>query len=818
LLFKFIQNSDIMDKIKIRLLSSFLAIFGVCEAQEKITISGKVKDNQTNEVLPFTSVTVNKETSETFVVGTITDEAGNFQIEGLALGNYSINISFVGYEQSQRMIYASGINTTFNLGVIPLNPTSETLEAVEVSVKREVTNAALSKKSFSLTDNIANSGGSVLEAMKSMPGVTFDQDGKVLLRGSDKVTVLIDGKQSSLTGFGNQKGLGNIPVSNIDRIEIINNPSAKYDANGLAGIINIIYKDEQERGLNGTVGLSSGIGAFSKRKEDLPTNLGSYYMNPKLIPSIDFNYRTKKFNYFLQSEFIIQEALPNNEYTTRFYNDGRKITSQVPENRKQFRTILKGGVDWNFNENNRFTFSGMYDREKHIDTSQVAFINLATSQRERYYNWREEEITSNINVVADYEHSFAQPGQTFNANMQYTRGLEDESYFLNDSSSIRLGRDVTHIKAVEHTLGVSANYAQALAAGKLEVGTKVRVRRLPVDYIVERGNNSIIYEGLGDYSDWGENLFAGYANFVYERAHFEIEAGLRAEYTEVFYTLDPTNIYYNSNDDYDYFKFFPSVRYTQKLNQNNNISLFYNRRIDRPGEAELRIFPKYDDPELLKVGNPYLRPQYTESIELAHKLSWTTGSLFSALYHKKITDEYRRIYSIDDSNPTYDIINRIYQNTGKTLSSGIEILFNQDISSYWELGMSANFFRNKVATYTGTVLFPYERSFYIEESKANATILKLTNEFQLPWELQFQVVGLYYSPKNIPQGKELSRSSVDIGVKKVVWNKKGEVAFSMSDIFNTYGIRQEINESDFTALYQNYYETQIARISFKYKF
>ena len=140
---------------------------------------------------------------------------------------------------------------------------------------------------------------------------------KVILRGSDKVVILIDGKQSSLTGFGNQKGLGNIPATNIEKIEIINNPSAKYDANGFAGIINIIYKKENQSGFNGDVGLSFGLGAFDKKKEDTKTDLGSYSLNPKLIPSLNLNYKTKKVNYFLLSEFIVQEALPNNEFTTQ---------------------------------------------------------------------------------------------------------------------------------------------------------------------------------------------------------------------------------------------------------------------------------------------------------------------------------------------------------------------------------------------------------------------------------------------------------------------------------------------------------------------
>jgi hypothetical protein len=199
-----------------------------------------------------------------------------------------------------------------------------------------------------------------------------------------KVVVLIDGKQSSLTGFGNQKGLDNIPVANVEKIEIINNPSAKYDARGMAGIINIIYKKEKEEGLNGDVGFAYGIGALTKPKADLPTELGSYSANSKYIPSLNMNFRRNKVNVFLQSEAMFLNQLPNNEFTTRYYEDGRITASQVPENRTQQHYILKGGVDFLFNDRNTLTLSGIYDWESHVDTAQVPYIDLLSGDRYRY--------------------------------------------------------------------------------------------------------------------------------------------------------------------------------------------------------------------------------------------------------------------------------------------------------------------------------------------------------------------------------------------------------------------------------------------------
>jgi outer membrane receptor protein involved in Fe transport len=804
--------------IKNALTVIILFISFLVNAQETITITGQIIDQETQGTLPFVNVSVNDETTKAIVTGTISDDNGRFEIKDLKTGKYIVNITYLGFENVQRKIASSGLNPIFDLGKIELKPSTEALDEVTIQAKRATVNSALDKKSFSLDNNVAQSGGSVLDAMKTMPGVAFDQEGKVVLRGSDKVVVLIDGKQSSLTGFGNQKGLGNIPASNIERIEIINNPSAKYDANGFAGIVNIIYKKEKQTGLNGDVGLSFGLGALSKRKEDTPTDLGSYSVNPKLIPSLNLNYRTDKLNYFLQSEFIMQEALPNNEFTTRNYDDGRNIISQVAENRRQFRAIITGGVDWELSENDAITFSGMYDREKHIDTSQVAFINLDNNVRNRLYTWKEEEITSYINVAANYKHNFPQAGHSLSANAQYTRGLEDESYFLNDSSAVRIGRDMTNIRAIEHTTSLSTDYARALSSGKIEFGAKARFRNLPVDYSINRGNQSIIYPDLGDFSTWKENLFAVYGNYLLEKERFDVEAGLRAEQTDVSYELDPQNAYYPSNDKYDYFELFPSVRFTFKLNDKNKLSLFYNRRVDRPGEPELRVFPKYDDPELLKVGNPYLRPQFTNSIEAAHRYNWSSGSLFSAVYHRQIKGAYQRVFSIDNSNPDYDIVNRIYQNTGESTNTGIELLFSQDLTENWKLTASTNIYRNGINAYEGTLLFPFERSFIIEKSSNTAGDFKLSNTFTLPLDIEAQITGLYFSKRNIPQGEELARSSVDLGLKKTIWDKKGEITLSASDLFNNFGLRQRITGEGFTALYENYYETQIIRLGMKYKF
>lgn len=802
-------------KIFIYLVITLLTGFTLL-AQE-VSISGKIVESNTDNSMPFATVSLTDVSTGTLISGAITNEEGRFEISGSFHGNYTLKVSFIGYENYSEKLLIGELNKNFDLGKIQLKPVASNLDEVTIKAQKSVVSSGMEKKTFSMDDNIAQSGGSVLDAMKLMPGVTVDNEGKVILRGSDKVVVTIDGKQSSLTGFGNQKGLDNIPVANIEKIEIINNPSAKYDARGMAGIINIVYKKEQDKGFNATLGFDYGIGALTKPRPDLPTDLGSYSANPKYIPNLDLNYRNKKINLFLQSEVMFLNKLANNEFTDRYYDDGSITHSQVPENRTQQHYIVKGGVDVFLNEQNTITFSGIYDWEKHIDTAQVPYINGITNERYRFITWNEEEITGYMNFAINYKHKFLQPGHELEASLQYTKGWEDETYHINDSSEIRHGRDITNILATENTTSMQLDYTKPLRGGRLEVGAKLQIRRLPVEYSVDSSNNSIIYPDMGAWSDWGENIYAGYFNYVYEQNKYDIEAGLRAEQTNVFYDMDPQNKYYDQNDKYNYFELFPSVRLSYKPDKNNRISAFYNRRIDRPGEPELRIFAKSDDHELLKVGNPYLRPQFTQSFELAYKFKWQTGSVYLAGFYRIIDNPYTRIYTADTTNADFDVIIKTFANTGNGTNMGVEFIFGQQLLPFWKLTANVNYYRNEINAYTGTLLFPYEHTFTIQNRVDNPWDMKLSNLFTLPHEFELQLTWVYFSAINIAQGKQLSRSSIDFGLKKKVLKGKGEINFSASDIFNKFGIRQEIDGESFHAKYENYYETQVFRIGFKYK-
>ncbi|MDD4593052.1 MAG: TonB-dependent receptor [Parabacteroides sp.] len=802
-----------------KFLTSIVIIFVTFSASSQTVVSGSVFNKNAKEPLSFSTVSVKNHNSGDFISGTITDEEGRFVISALPRGEYNLDFSFVGFKSEKRHIVVGSLNNVLDVGKIYLEESVTNLQEVAVTGRRQEIASALDIKTYSSENFIANSGGSVLDMMKSLPGVTIDQESKIILRGSDKVAVLVDGKQSSLTGFGTQQGLDNIPASMIESIEIINNPSAKYDASGMAGIVNIKFKESRNKRLNGDIGFVTGIGALSKRKEDLPTGMSSYTGNMRYTPSVNLNYKMEKLNIFLQSYLIQQKRLPNNEFSTRSYSTGDIVESQVAENRTQNHYNVKLGFDWNPTPDHTFTFFGLYDYEWHTDTTRIwYFQNYNYKDPIRKWSFNESEGTGFSNLTLQHKYKFIQPGHEINSQFAFTKGWEDESYNLYQDGPQPnypvIHTDKTHVVAPEYVYLLTTDYTKPLPFGRIDMGIQGRLRHMPITYTMSKNpNNTALIYNYGDWSKWDERLSGVYLNLVSEFQWVDIEAGLRGEYASVKYNFAPNQ--YFTDDAYDYFDLFPNIRFTFKSKQ-NRFSLFFNRRIDRPGEDILRIFPKYDDPELLKIGNPSLRPQYTWNIETAYKHTWDTGSIFAAVYLKNTDSYYTRIYIQDPDNSEITI--KAYDNLGRATNKGVELALDQLIAKTWNVSLNTNIYRNTIFAHDGIIYFPRENKYHIEKQSDTPWYVKLNNRCRLPKDFTVELNGVYFSPKNIGQGRELSRGGVDLGIKRVFTKNNLELNLSFTDIFNTMGIVQEINGEGFNVLYQNFYETQAFLLGIKYKF
>jgi outer membrane receptor protein involved in Fe transport len=672
----------------------------------------------------------------------------------------------------------------------------------------------MDKKTFDIASTVTQSGGSLLQVMQTLPGVMVSQDGKVLLRGSDRVAILMDGKQTALTGMGGQTGLDNIPASAIERIEIINNPSAKFDANGNAGIINIIYKKGTQNGMNGKAGLSVGVGALWVKRENYPTIRPQYQATPKLNPSLSLNYKKNKVNWFFQADDLYTETLNKNEFVDRYYDNGDTVRQQTKRNRDTNIITGKTGVDWNANEKNTFTISGLFSSEKIIDNGDEPFFNSDLTERYRLWQFLEDELKTTVTAFTGWNHKFDKPGKVLNMGYNYTFHREDEKYFFTNTMPTFVGEDSFKLLSDEHVNDFTVDYIQPLKHGRFETGIKFRYRIIPTNMEFFPGENSPIDSTAGGWADYSEIIPALYGNYFFENEKFEIEAGVRMEYVNIDYKVNPDHNTYESSG-YNYTAPFPNLRVAYKLNPSNTISVFYNRRVDRPNEVDIRIFPKYDDAEIIKVGNPALRPQFTNNFEVGYKTNWEQGYVFSSIYHKQMDATITRIAT---TVPGSNLIYNVFQNAGKSYTTGLEIIFSQNAGKWATFNLNLNGYQNVIDTFSVVNKYPIETMYSSSREEIYSGSIKFNGLFHLPGNYDVQLTCNYLAPDIIPQGKIYTRFSIDAGVKKSIQNNKGELFLNISDLANTLKIKKEIQGTDFHFISTDYFETQVVRVGYSYKF
>lgn len=798
--------------ISIVILVTFLTSYSFGQ-NKGVTISGLIKDKADKSALSYVNVVLKTEIDSAFVTGTVSNEEGRFTLSNIKPNNYYFEISFIGYVTKRQSIYVGSLSEFLDIATIDLEEDIKTLGEVVISAKQDEVGGKMDKKTFTVEDNISQSGGSVLQTMQNLPGVTI-QDGKVQLRGNDKVTVLIDGKQTALTGFGSQSGLDNIPASAIEKIEIINNPSSKYDANGNAGIINIVMKKNKQEGFNGKVGFTTGLGSLWVRQENLPTIRPQYQFTPKINPSLSLNYRKKKINVFFQADNLYTQTLNKNEFVTRTYDDGTIINQQLKRNRNTNYFTSKAGFDWSINDNNTLTISALFGSEKIIDRGDQPFFNADNTVRKRLWQFLEDELKTTVMATAAYQHKFKQAGHLLNIGFNYTFHREDEKYFYDNYLPTTTGTDAFKLLSDEQVYDFNFDYIKPLKYGRIEIGVKLRNRNIPTNMQFIPGVNSVLDTNAGGWATYKELIPAVYGNYIFENKKWEAELGLRLEYVKIQYDVNPNHNTYKS-DGYNYTQPFPNARLAYKINDRNKISFFYNRRVDRPNEVDIRIFPKYDDAEIIKVGNPALRPQFTNSFELGYKTSWDKGYLYSAAYHRFADGTITRISSIA---PNSNLIYAIFQNAGRSYNTGLEVVLTQEVAKWYSFNLNLNGYHNQINAFSVENKYPVPNTFSANKQEIISGNIKLNNTFHLPKNFDAQLTAIYLAPDIIPQGKIAQRFTLDLGIKKSLQKGKGELFLNATDILNTMIIKKEIQGQGFKYISTDYYETQVIRLGYNYKF
>ena len=475
---------------------------------------------------------------------------------------------------------------------------------------------------------------------------------------------------------------------------------------------------------------------------------------------------------------------------------------------------MNAGVDHAFDDRNALAVSGLFNREKIIDRGEEPYFQGSLQNRYRLWQFLEDEVKYTAFATAVFTHKFVQPGHKLTLTSNYSFHREDEKYFFTNILPSSTGTDAFKLLSDEHVVDLNADYMKPLRQGRIEAGFKGRYRSIPVDMQFRPGQNSQIDSAAGGYANYREVIPALYGNYVFESEQIEVEGGVRLESVHLNYDVNPNHNTYKS-DGYRYVRPFPSVRAAWKFDDSNKLTVFFNRRVDRPNEVDIRIFPKYDEPELIKVGNPALQPQYSTSGELGYKSTWTSKSFYAAAFHRVVDGTITRIAT---QAPGSVLLYNVFQNGGRSRSTGSEVVWQQTVSPQLSVTASASAYRRTVDAFSVINRYPKPVPYSAPRQELTSGNAKLDMGLKLPREWQMQIANVYLAPDLLPQGRIGSRFSLDAGLKKSMNRGKGEFVVNATDILNTNQAQRTIRGTDFTLVGTDYLETQVIRVGYSWKF
>ena len=741
------------------------------------SIKGKVVDADTKAPLEFATVTLFNQADSSMVTGTITEQDGGFSFK-VNPGNYYLQIEFIGFQSfTINDLVLGRDNRSMNLGEISLSTEAEILEAIEVRAEKSTMQLSLDKKVFNVGKDLANQGGTAADVLDNVPSVTVDVEGNVELRGAGGVRILVDGKPSGLIGISNTDGLRNLPANMIDKIEVVTNPSARYEAEGMSGIINIVLKKDRKKGLNGSIDVNTGY----------PTNHGA---------ALNMNYRSGKFNWFTNYAVRYRRGPGQGDTYQEFYEgDNIFITeNQSRRTRGGLSNNIRFGADYFFNESNILTTAFNYRYSKDDNFNRIKYWDYLNdlSNQTRFTERTDDEIERepNLEYALTYKKRFAEKGHTLTLDFRYQDEEESENsdfneqYFLPDQVT-PLGRPDLQQRSqnVEGNRNIilQADYVRPFGEdGKLEAGWRSGIRDITNDFKVEQFQDAewLALDNFTNNLLYDENIHAAYVSAGNKFGRTSVQAGLRAEYSDVRTELVQTN----EINPRDYFNLFPSLFLGYEINEKNTFQLSYSRRIRRPGFWELNPFLTFSDARNIWAGNPDLDPEYTNSFELGYLKYFDKGSITSSVYYRHTEDVIQRIREVTSDTTSITLP----RNLATRDDYGFEFTFAFDPTKNWRINGNANLFRSLInGEYEG------------QRFDADALTMsgRLSTRVTFFKKLDVQVNLNYRAPRNNPQGKTKAIWNVDPAASMDILKGKGTLTLSVRDLFNTRR-RRYIAEGD----------------------
>lgn len=765
----------------------------------KISISGILK-SQEKKPVQDASVALLRSSDNSMAAGNTSNEDGTFIIENVSEGNYKLRISSLGLtEKLIENIVVSATSSNINVGEIIVRKSENALKVVEVVNERNMLEMSIDKKTFNVDKNITATGGTAADVLQNIPSVTVDATGNVSLRGKSNVTILIDGRPATLLAGDVASALQALPSASIESVEVITNPSSKYDAQGKTGIINIITKTNKNQGLNGTATL--GVGTRDKYNG-----------------GININMRKNKWNYALNSNFRISNNFQRttttrqntgNDSGSYTYGDGlREFDGSFNSLTLGYTPDTQNTISLTQNINfMRFGNKGYQD----FDLLSAPGIVYTTQRRDEIFRGGPNSGSTNMN----WKHKFKNPKQEITTDASFSYSQTDinqtlRTYNLDADRNVASGITLQEIPSANRNrnFNIQTDYSSPMGKeGKFESGLKSQNF-----WFNSKNNATITFPGgqpstdavLQNQYEYAQHTHAAYANYSSKYKKWSYQGGLRAEYAAYDGEGGAATITQYSNS---FLNLFPSAYLAYQVKQNQQLYINYSRRTDRPWFRSLLPYLNISNALDTSSGNPDLKPEFIDNVELSYNIQLPKGNnIMASLYYQSTTNlqqNFTRTYA-DGTSFTQPV------NLSSGRTYGLELTAKTQITKPWDATLSTNFFQNKI---DGNNVDPSINN------EGFSWFAKLNSNYKLNKQLSLQLMANYESAKPAAQGQLQEVYWMDLALKgSFLKNNKASVTLNVTDIFNT---RKYTTDYNLPLFFQSIYrdrETRIATITFTYKF
>ena len=786
-----------MKKLGIISLLLLCASYGF--AQQRYTISASIQDKNSGDFLPFATITLRNPANNKLIGGAVSDERGKAIIQS-SISNVEIQVDYVGFET---LIFTKALSKRTDLGSLQLTPKENQLTGIDLVGRRSDVEIRLDKRVYNVGQNLNAKGTNVSDVLENIPSLSLDLEGNLELRGSTNVRILIDGKPSGLVGLNGITALADLPAESIERVEVITAPSARYQAEGSSGIVNIILAKNTLKGLNGVFNVSGG-------------KFDSYGANASL------NYKVGKFNFFTNSGYgdntNLGGAYQENTYMPVGTYD--KFYERRSFDRRRVGSNVNLGVDINLAQKTKFTFSYVInDRDGDDITSNQQNHTLLGEDKTRSLR-SEVEKDKDVSKQLSFSltHKFDEVGHKLDVTIQTERIIEDEfsdlqtQTFLPSNSLSLLEENNTEerkkqfLAQLDYVWPVDKN--TQFEAGYRSTNEKQDTGFTVLNEIA--GGTMVVDEGLTNFLDYEQTIYAVYSQFGKKWNGFSFLAGLRYEHTD--WTVIQKTTSEEGNNIFD--GLFPTLNIGVEFSETANLTFGYNRRLSRPGARGLNPFRSRASETSFFQGNPNLRPSYSDGFDLGFLKQFKKFSLNSSIYftrtyepRQRITVESGEFVEVNGENTA--VIKRFPVNFGSQDRLGFEANSAIRWSTKWRTNISFNIFKSiDKGTYENLVL----------DNENESWSGNFRNNLKLPWEINTQVNVWYVGPQESAYGNRKGFGGVSLGLSKDILNDNATINLNFNDVFNNSIYRWNTFTESISTVAEYQRRKPYYKLTFTYRF